>query len=186
MRADAWPEALDWLATRVGGVAFASLASNDTVQARTLQALLAARGQRAEVLNEVGDDPESAATILLCGGDATLIARDRYRAEKIRRWLSNPKTSVVADSASAMALGARAASCTCGGHPIHVVAGLDLLGGLSVLAHATGAEDPRLAALGDGPRLALPTGAVVEWRPDGVLPQQSWSRARGVTVRGDR
>ena len=50
-RADAWPEALDWLAARVGGVAFASLASNDTTQARTLQALLAARGERAEVLS---------------------------------------------------------------------------------------------------------------------------------------
>lgn len=185
-RADAWPEALDWLAARVGGVAFASLASNDTTQARTLQALLAARGERAEVLSAEGDDPESAATIFLCGGDATLLAGDRDRAAKIRRWLEDPAKCIVADSASAMALGARAASCTCGGHPIHVVNGLDLLGGLSVLAHAMGGDDPRLAALGNGPLLGLPTGAAVEWRPDGVLPRLPWSRAAAVTVRGGR
>jgi hypothetical protein len=185
-RADAWPEALDWLAARAGGVAFASLASNDTTQARVLQALLAARGERAEVLSADADGPESAATIFLCGGDATLLAGDRDRAEKVRRWLDDPSKCLVADSASAMALGARAASCTCGGHPIRVVDGLDLLGGLSVLAHATGGDDPRLTALGNGPLLGLPTGAAVEWRPDGDFPRLPWSRATAVTVRGGR
>jgi hypothetical protein len=185
-RADAWPEALDWLAARAGGVAFASLASNDTTQARVLQALLAARGERAEVLSADADGPESAATIFLCGGDATLLAGDRDRAEKVRRWLDDPSKCLVADSASAMALGARAASCTCDGHPIRVVDGLDLLGGLSVLAHATGGDDPRLTALGNGPLLGLPTGAAVEWRPDGDFPRLPWSRATAVTVRGGR
>ena len=152
-RADAWPEALQWLAARSGDVALASLASHDTTQARSLQALLATRGKRAEVL---------------------------------RRWLDDPAKYIVADSASAMALGARAASCTCGGHAIRVIDGLDLLGGLSVLAHATGGDDPRLAALGNGRLLALPTRAAVEWRPDGDLPRASWSRATAVTVPGGR
>ena len=81
-----------------------------------------------------------------------------------------------------MALGTRAASCTCGGHAIRVVDGLDLLGGLSVLAHAAGGDDPRLAALGAGPLLALPVRAAVEWRPHGDLPALSWSRAAAVRV----
>ena len=185
-RADAWPEALQWLAARSGDVALASLASHDTTQARSLQALLATRGKRAEVLSAEGGEAERAATIFLCGGDATLLAGDRDRAATIRRWLDDPAKCIVADSASAMALGARAASCTCGGHAIRVIDGLDLLGGLSVLAHATGGDDPRLAALGNGRLLALPTRAAVEWRPDGDLPPASWSRATAVTVPGGR
>ena len=67
-----------------------------------------------------------------------------------------------------MALGRRAASCTCGGHPIRVTDGIGALGAWSILAHANGGNDERLADLADaalpngGPRLALPTGAAVK------------------------
>jgi hypothetical protein len=79
-----------------------------------------------------------------------------------------PNLTIVADSASAMALGRRAASCTCGGHAIRVTDGIGALGAWSVLAHAIGGNDERLTALADeslpngGPRLALPVGAAVE------------------------
>jgi hypothetical protein len=79
-----------------------------------------------------------------------------------------PHLTIIADSASAMALGRRAASCTCGGHAIRVIDGIGALGAWSILAHATGGNDERLADLADaalpngGPRLALPTGAAVE------------------------
>lgn len=186
VRANAWPEALVWLAAQNGGVALASLASHDTTQAHALQQLLAARGQSAEIVGHESDEPISAATIFLCGGDATLLAGRRDRAAQIRRWLDDPTKSIVADSASAMALGARAASCTCGGHPIRVVDGLNLLNGLSVLAHATGGDDVRLAALGEGPLLALPTGSAVLWRSDGEPTALPWSRARAIMVHDGR
>jgi hypothetical protein len=93
--------------------------------------------------------------------------------------------TVVADSASAMALGRRAASCTCGGHPIRTVAGLGALGEWSILAHADGPHDSRIAALhdpetpGGGAQLALRTGEAVEvvGLPDTVrFERVSWSR----------
>jgi hypothetical protein len=92
---------------------------------------------------------------------------------------------VIADSASAMALGRLAASCTCGGHPIRTVVGLGLLGEWSVLAHAEGPDDPRLAALqeptrpGGGTQLPLRTGEAVEVLGDPTAPRferVSWSR----------
>jgi hypothetical protein len=67
-----------------------------------------------------------------------------------------------------MALGRRAASCTCGGHAIRTVTGLAVLGTWSILAHADGPDDARIAALrdpdvaGGGEQLALLTGEAVE------------------------
>ncbi len=183
-RADAWPEALDWLATAEAPVQLASLASHDERQARTLLGLLAARGCAAQLFIGDEDDPTSG-TIFLCGGDATLLASDSQRAARLRRWIQQPGLTVVADSASAMALGRRAASCTCGGHPIRTVGGLGALGAWSILAHADGPNDARLAALRDpelsdgGAQLALRTGEAVEvlGLPDEVRFQKlSWSR----------
>lgn len=184
-RADAWPDAIDWLASRTGGIALASLASADFTQARMLERLLSRSGQRVEVLVDPLRDEPNAATLLLCGGDATLLASDPERAAVLQRWLGDAGRTIVADSASAMALGRRAASCTCGGHPIRVIDGLDLLGGFSVLAHAVSGNDARLAALGNGPLLALPTGSAVHWR-SGAPISASWSMRDAITVRGDR
>lgn len=184
-RAHAWPAAIDWLASREGGIALVSLASADMVQARSLHAVLSSCGQRAEVVGDPLRDEPSASTLLLCGGDATLLAGDSERAALLRRWLDDATKTIVADSASAMALGRRAASCTCGGHAIRVIDGLDLLGGFSVLAHASGREDVRLAALGGGPLLALPTASSVRWS-GGVPIDASWSKRGAITVRGDR
>ena len=84
-----------------------------------------------------------------------------------------------------MALGRRAASCTCGGHPIRTVAGLGALGEWSILAHAEGPHDARIAALhdpetpGGGAQLALRTGEAVEvvGLPNVVrFERVSWSR----------
>ena len=121
----------------------------------------------------------------LCGGDATRLLGQPSRVAGLRRALAVPQLTIVADSASAMALGRRAASCTCGGHPIRTVAGLGLLGEWSVLAHAEGPDDARLAALRDpgrpegGRQLPLRTGEAVEVLGDLSDPRfgrMSWSR----------
>lgn len=184
LRADAWPEALDWLATAPAPLHLASLASHDLRQAQTLATLLGQRGRVVEILSPGSSDP-SHGTVFLCGGDATLLAGDRSRSTQLLRWIERPSMTVVADSASAMALGRRAASCTCGGHPIRTVAGLGALGEWSILAHADGPHDARMAALhdpetpGGGAQLALRTGEAVEvvGLPDAVrFERVSWSR----------
>ena len=167
VRVSAWPEALDWLAASPAPISIASLASNDEHQARTLLRLLAERGCEATLFSVGGSDLING-TIFLCGGDATLLASDSTRAALLRSWIAEPNLTVIADSASAMALGRRAASCTCGGHAIRTVAGLAVLGAWSILAHADGPDDARINALrdpdvaGGGEQLALQTGEAVE------------------------
>jgi len=171
VRVSAWPEALDWLSASPAPISIASLASHDEHQAHTLVRLLADRGCDAH-------------TVFLCGGDATLLASDSARAALLRRWIAEPNLTVIADSASAMALGRRAASCTCGGHAIRTVAGIGALGAWSILAHADGPHDARIAALrdpdvaGGGEQLALQTGEAVEvlGLPDAVrFKKLDWS-----------
>ena len=183
VRVSAWPEALDWLAAAPAPISIASLASNDEHQAHTLVTLLAQRGCEA-TLHSSGDSRRASGTIFLCGGDATLLASDGERAALLRRWIAEPDLTVIADSASAMALGRRAASCTCGGHAIRTVAGLAALGPWSILAHADGPDDVRIAALrdpevaGGGEQLALQTGEAVEvlGLPDAVrFERLDWS-----------
>ena len=184
VRADAWPEALDWLARAPAPLSLASLASRDDRQATTLATLLGARGVAVQLLTTGAPDPTQG-TIFLCGGDATMLATDAERAAQLKRWIAHPDLTVIADSASAMALGRLAASCTCGGHPIRTVAGLGLLGEWSVLAHAEGRDDPRLEALrepgrpGGGAQLPLRTGEAVEVLGELSAPRferMSWSR----------
>ena len=62
--AHAWPEALRWLAAQPGALLLASIASDDDVQARTLQQLLSAAGRDATLVphlpHEVDEvDPET-------------------------------------------------------------------------------------------------------------------------------
>jgi hypothetical protein len=166
--AHAWPEALQWLAAQPGPLRLASIASDDDRQARTLQQLLANVGREATLTAHLRQESTEPTTLFLCGGDATRLLDQPERVRELRSALTAPNLTVVADSASAMALGRRAASCTCGGHPIRVIDGIGALGAWSVLAHAIGGNDERLAALADeslpngGPRLALPVGAAVE------------------------
>lgn len=183
VRLSAWPAALDWLAASPAPIRIASLASHDEHQASQLKLLLAARGSEAE-LNSAAVSDLTAGTVFLCGGDATLLVADSHRAALLRRWIAEPRLTVIADSASAMALGRRAASCTCAGHAIRTVAGLAELGAWSVLAHADGPHDARLAALrdpeitGGGEQLALQSGEAVEvlGLPDAVrFERMDWS-----------
>ena len=166
--AQAWPEALRWLAAQPGTLLLASIASDDDRQARTLAQLLLDVGRDATLVNHLPQVITEPTTLFLCGGDATRLLDQPERVRELTAALTLPNLTIVADSASAMALGRRAASCTCGGHPIRVTDGLGALGAWSVLAHAMGGNDERLAALADatlpngGPRLALPTGAAVE------------------------
>jgi hypothetical protein len=166
--AHAWPEALQWLAAQPGPLLLASIASDDDRQARTLQQLLANVGREATLTAHLPEDSAGPTTLFLCGGDATRLLDQPERVRELRSALTAPNLTIVADSASAMALGRRAASCTCGGHAIRVTDGIGALGAWSVLAHAIGGNDERLAALADeslpngGPRLALPVGAAVE------------------------
>ena len=183
IRLSTWTEALDWLAASPTPIRIASLASLDERQADALVTLLADRGCQATRVSAGDDDPTNG-TIFLCGGDATLLASDSARAALLRRWIAEPDLTVIADSASAMALGRRAASCTCGGHAIRTVAGLAALGPWSILAHADGPDDTRIAALhdpevaGGGEQLALQTGEAVEvlGLPDAVrFERLDWS-----------
>jgi hypothetical protein len=183
VRVNAWPEALGWLAAAPAPISIASLASDDERQADALVRLLAERGCEATLFSS-GDRRLTNGTIFLCGGDATLLASDSARAALLRRWIAEPGLTVIADSASAMALGRRAASCTCGGHAIRTVAGLAALGPWSILAHADGPHDARIAALhdpevaGGGEQLALQTGEAVEvlGLPDAVrFERLDWS-----------
>jgi hypothetical protein len=166
--AHAWPEALRWLAAQPGPLLLASIASDDDRQARTLQLLLANVGREATLVGHLPKELTEPTTLFLCGGDATRLLDQVERVRELRSALTLQNLTIVADSASAMALGRRAASCTCGGHPIRVTDGIGALGAWSILAHATGGNDERLADLADdalpngGPRLALPTGAAVE------------------------
>lgn len=166
--AHAWPEALHWLAAQPGPLLLASIASDDDRQARALAQLLFDVGRDATLVNHLPQVTTEPTTLFLCGGDATRLLDQPERVRELTAALTVPNLTIVADSASAMALGRRAASCTCGGHPIRVTDGLGALGSWSVLAHAMGGNDERLAALADaalpngGPRLALPTGAAVE------------------------
>jgi len=166
--AHAWPEALQWLAAQPGPLLLASIASDDDRQARTLQQLLATVGREATLINNLPQVITESTTLFLCGGDATRLLDQPERVRELTAALTLSDLTIVADSASAMALGRRAASCTCGGHAIRVIDGIGALGAWSVLAHASGGSDERLAALADaalpngGPRLALPTGAAVE------------------------
>ena len=166
--AHAWPEALRWLAAQPGPLLLASIASDDDRQARTLQLLLANVGREATLVGHLPKELTEPTTLFLCGGDATRLLDQVERVRELRSALTLQNLTIVADSASAMALGRRAASCTCGGHPIRVTDGIGALGAWSVLAHATGGNDERLTDLADaalpngGPRLALPTGAAVE------------------------
>lgn len=183
VRVNAWPEALGWLATSPAPISIASLASHDERQADALVTLLAERGCEATLFSARDSDLTNG-TVFLCGGDATLLASDSARAALLRRWIAEPNLTVIADSASAMALGRRAASCTCGGHAIRTVAGLAALGAWSILAHADGPDDARIAALrdpdvvGGGEQLALQTGEAVEvfGLPDAVrFERLDWS-----------
>ena len=183
VRVNAWSEALGWLAAAPAPIIIASLASHDEHQADALMRLLAERGCEATLFSS-GDRRPTNGTIFLCGGDATLLASDSARAALLRRWIAEPGLTVIADSASAMALGRRAASCTCGGHAIRTVAGLAALGAWSILAHADGPDDARIAALhdpevaGGGEQLALQTGEAVEvlGLPDAVrFERLDWS-----------
>ena len=166
--AHAWPEALQWLAAQPGPLLLTSIASDDDRQARTLQQLLANVGREATLTTHLPQDSAEPTTLFLCGGDATRLLGQPERVRELRNALALPTLTIIADSASAMALGRRAASCTCGGHPIRVTNGIGALCAWSVLAHAIGGNDERLAALADealpngGPRLALPVGAAVE------------------------
>ena len=166
--AHAWPEALQWLAAQPGPLLIASIASDDDRQARTLQQLLATVGREATLINRLPEGSEEPTTLFLCGGDATRLLDQPERVRELTVALTLPDLTIVADSASAMALGRRAASCTGGGHAIRVIDGIGALGAWSILAHAMGGSDERLAALADealpngGPRLSLPTGAAVE------------------------
>ena len=166
--AHAWPEALRWLAAQPGPLLLASIASDDDRQARTLQLLLTNVGREATLVGHLPKELTEPTTLFLCGGDATRLLDQVERVRELRSALTLQNLTIVADSASAMALGRRAASCTCGGHPIRVTDGIGALGAWSILAHATGGNDERLADLADaalpngGPRLALPTGAAVE------------------------
>jgi hypothetical protein len=166
--AHAWSEALQWLAAQPGPLLLASIASDDDRQARTLQQLLANVGREATLTTHLPQDSAEPTTLFLCGGDATRLLGQPERVRELRNALALPTLTIIADSASAMALGRRAASCTCGGHAIRVTDGIGALGAWSVLAHAIGGNDERLAALADealpngGPRLALPVGAAVE------------------------
>jgi len=166
--AHAWPEALHWLASQPGTLLLASIASDDDRQARTLQQLLANVGREATLISHLPQVITEPTTLFLCGGDATRLLDQPDRVLELTVALTLPDLTIIADSASAMALGRRAASCTCGGHAIRVTDGIGALGAWSVLAHAMGGNDERLAALADealpngGPRLALPTGAAVE------------------------
>ena len=166
--AHAWPEALHWLAEQPGPMMLASIASVDDRQARSLQQLLAAVGREATLISHLPQEAAEPATLFLCGGDATGLLDQPERVRELTKALTLPHLTIIADSASAMALGRRAASCTCGGHPIRVIDGIGALGAWSILAHASGGNDERLADLADaglpngGPRLALPTGAAVE------------------------
>ena len=183
VRVSAWPEALGWLAAAPAPISIASLASHDERQADALVRLLAERGCEATLFSARDSDLTNG-TIFLCGGDATLLASDSARAALLRRWIAEPGLTVIADSASAMALGRRAASCTCGGHAIRTVAGIGALGAWSILAHADGPDDARIAALhdpevaGGGEQLALQTGEAVEvlGLPDAVrFERLDWS-----------
>ena len=166
--AHAWPEALRWLAAQPGPLLLASIASDDDRQARSLQQLLAAVGREATLISHLLQESTEPTTLFLSGGDATRLLDQPERVRELTNALTLQNLTIIADSASAMALGRRAASCTCGGHPIRVTDGIGALGAWSVLAHATGGNDERLADLADaalpngGPRLALPTGAAVE------------------------
>lgn len=166
--AHAWPEAMRWLAEQPGPLLLASLASDDDRQARAMQQLLAPVGRSATLVEHLPAELAEPTTLFLCGGDATRLLSQPERVREIQVALGLTNLTLVADSASAMALGRRAASCTCGGHPIRVVDGIGALGAWSILAHAIGGSDARLAALADdalpngGPRLALPVGAAVE------------------------
>ena len=166
--AHAWPEALHWLAAQPGPLLLASIASDDDRQARSLQQLLAAVGREATPISHLPQELAEPTTLFLCGGDATRLLDQPERVRELTHALALENLTIVADSASAMALGRRAASCTCGGHAIRVIDGIGALGAWSILAHATGGNDERLADLADaalpngGPRLALPTGAAVE------------------------
>ncbi len=166
--AHAWPEALQWLAAQPGPLFLASIASDDDRQARTLQQLLANVGREASLISHLPQVTTEPTTLFLCGGDATRLLDQPERVRELSAALALPNLTIVADSASAMALGRRAASCTCGGHAIRVTDGIGALGAWSILAHAIGGNDERLAALADaalpngGPRLALPVGAAVE------------------------
>jgi hypothetical protein len=191
--AHAWPEALAWLTAQPGPLLFASIASDDDRQARTLQALLASAGRQAALVDHMPKEESEHATLFLCGGDATRLLDRPDRVRELLAALRLSNLTIVADSASAMALGRRAASCTCGGHPIRVIDGIGALGAWSILAHASGGNDERLSALADpalpngGPRLALPVGAAVEvlglgsrnsGEPGGLdFRSTSWSRA---------
>jgi hypothetical protein len=166
--AHAWPEALHWLAAQPGPLLLASIASDDDRQARSLQQLLAAVGREATLITHLPREVVESTTLFLCGGDATGLLDQPERVRQLTNALTLPNLTIIADSATAMALGRRAASCTCGGHAIRVVDGIGALGAWSVLAHASGGDDERLTALADtalpngGPRLALPVGAAVE------------------------
>jgi len=142
--AHAWPEALHWLAAQPGPLLLASIASDDDRQARTLQQLISAAGREAALVAHLPHEVTEPTTLFLCGGDATRLLDQPERVRELTNAITLPHLTIIADSASAMALGRRAASC------------------------ATGGNDERLADLADaalpngGPRLALPTGAAVE------------------------
>ena len=147
--AHAWPEALQWLAAQPGPLLLASIASDDDRQARTLQQLLANVGREATLISHLPQVITEPTTLFLCGGDATGLLDQPERVRELTNAITLSHLTIIADSASAMALGRRAASCTCGGHPIRVIDGIGALGAWSILAHATGGNDERLAALAD-------------------------------------
>jgi hypothetical protein len=139
--AHAWPEALHWLAAQPGTLLLASIASDDDRQARTLQQLLANVGREATLISHLPQVITEPTTLFLCGGDATRLLDQPDRVLELTVALTLPDLTIVADSASAMALGRRAASCTCGGHAIRVTDGIGALGAWSVLAQAMGGND---------------------------------------------
>jgi len=126
--AHAWPEALRWLAAQPGPLLLASIASDDDRQARSLQQLLATVGREATLISHLPHEATEPATLFLCGGDATGLLDQPERVRELTKALTLQNLTMIADSASAMALGRRAASCTCGGHPIRVIDGIGALG----------------------------------------------------------
>jgi hypothetical protein len=61
--AQAWPEALHWLAAQPGPLLLASIASDDDRQARTLQQLLAAVGREATLISHLPQESTEPTTL---------------------------------------------------------------------------------------------------------------------------
>ena len=86
--AQAWPEALHWLAAQPGPLLLASIASDDDRQARTLQQLLSAAGREATLVAHLPQEITEPTTLFLCGGDATRLKFCRTHVHQVNGALS--------------------------------------------------------------------------------------------------